>query len=72
MSCVSKNESFEKMMTRLEEIVATMEKGSCDLEESMKLFEEGVALTAKCEERLTSARQKIIELSRAEEMDSNE
>lgn len=72
MSCVSKKESFEKMMTRLEEIVATMEKGSCDLEESMKLFEEGVALTAKCEERLTLARQKIIELSRAEEMDSNE
>lgn len=63
---------FEKMLERLEEIVAMLEKGECDLDDSVKLFEEGVALAAKCDKKLNSARQKIIALSDAERMDSND
>ncbi len=51
--------NFEKKMSRLEEIVQKMEKGELTLEESLKLFEEGVSLTKQCNESLQSAEQKV-------------
>ncbi len=50
---------FEKRLTRLEEIVGSMEKGSLTLEESLKLFEEGVKLSRECHTQLSDAEQKI-------------
>ncbi|OQW54637.1 MAG: exodeoxyribonuclease VII small subunit [Proteobacteria bacterium SG_bin7] len=50
---------FEKKLKRLEEIVGTMEKGSLPLEESLKLFEEGVKLSKDCHEQLSKAEQKV-------------
>ncbi len=50
---------FEKKLKRLEEIVGTMEKGSLALEESLKLFEEGVKLSKDCHEQLSKAEQKV-------------
>lgn len=50
---------FEKKLKRLEEIVGTMEKGSLPLEESLKLFEEGVKLSKDCHEQLAKAEQKV-------------
>jgi exodeoxyribonuclease VII small subunit len=50
---------FEKKLKRLEEIVGTMEKGSLPLEESLKLFEEGVKLSKECHEQLSKAEQKV-------------
>ena len=38
--------TFEQAMTRLEQIVATLEGGRCTLDDSLKLFEEGTKLTA--------------------------
>ena len=38
--------TFEKAMTRLEQIVSLLEGGQCTLDESLKLFEEGTKLTA--------------------------
>ena len=55
--------TFEQAMERLEEIVALLESGKCTLDESMKLFEEGTALTAFCTESLKTAEQKIIKLT---------
>ena len=52
--------TFEQAMTRLEQIVATLESGRCTLDESMKLFEEGAKLTAFCQKALRSAEQKIV------------
>lgn len=52
-------ETFEKNMDRLEEIVARMEKEEVSLEDSMKLFEEGVKLARTCSERLDKAEKKI-------------
>lgn len=63
---MAEKQNFEKMMERLEEIVAVMEKGECDLDDSVKLFEEGVALIGKCEKKLNTAKQKIIALTDAE------
>ena len=54
---------FEDAMTRLEEIVTSLEKGKCDLDESLGLFEEGVSLVKFCTEKLDTAAQKVKFLS---------
>lgn len=50
---------FEKKLTRLEEIVQKMEKGDLPLEQSLKLFEEGIGLTRECQTQLSEAENKI-------------
>ncbi|MNL70694.1 Exodeoxyribonuclease 7 small subunit [compost metagenome] len=50
---------FEKKLNRLEEIVQKMEKGDLALDESLKLFEEGVKLSRECNQRLTEAESKV-------------
>jgi exodeoxyribonuclease VII small subunit len=50
---------FEKKLTRLEEIVQKMEKGDIALEQSLKLFEEGIQLSRDCQSQLTDAENKI-------------
>lgn len=63
----SKDMSYEQAIKRLEEIVACLEKKDTPLEESIKLFEEGTKLAAFCGEKLTSAKQKITELTKGDE-----
>ncbi|MDD2418313.1 MAG: exodeoxyribonuclease VII small subunit [Oscillospiraceae bacterium] len=58
--------TFEKAMTRLENIVAQLEGGRCTLDESLKLFEEGTKLTAYCSKALKTAEQKIVRLTSAD------
>ena len=58
--------TFEQAMTRLEQIVATLEGGRCTLDDSLKLFEEGTKLTAYCAEQIKTAEQKIIKLTAVE------
>lgn len=53
---------FEKKLGRLEEIVQKMEKGDLALEESLKLFEEGVKLSRDCHSRLNDAEAKVKKL----------
>lgn len=50
---------FEQKLKRLEEIVKKMEAGELELEESLKLFEEGVGLTKECQKHLNEAEQKV-------------
>ena len=56
---MKKEESFEKSMARLEEIVRALEEGSAPLDESLKLFEEGTALVKRCSDRLDAAEQRV-------------
>ena len=51
--------SFEQSMERLTQIVTQLEKGELPLEESLRLFEEGVKLSRMAQERLDSAQQRI-------------
>ncbi|GIL18181.1 MAG: exodeoxyribonuclease 7 small subunit [Oligoflexia bacterium] len=53
---------FEKRLGRLEEIVLKMEKGDLALEESLKLFEEGVKLSRDCHKQLNEAETKVKKL----------
>ncbi len=58
-TCVAKRIDYEQSMLRLEEIVTQLESGKLTLEESMKLFEEGVRLSKACYDILQKAEQKI-------------
>ena len=50
---------FEKKLSRLEEIVSKMEGGEQSLEDSLKLFEEGIKLSRVCQKELEDAEQKV-------------
>ena len=51
--------SFEKALELLEEIVAKLESGRVDLEESIKIYERGEALRKHCEAKLAEAEARI-------------
>ena len=53
------NISFEQAMIRLEEITVLIENGNISLDESVKLYEEGVKLTGICETLLDNAQLKL-------------
>lgn len=53
---------FEKKLNRLEEIVSKMEKGDLALDESLKLFEEGVKLSRDCHGQLNKAETQVKKL----------
>lgn len=51
--------NFEEAMIALEKIATELEKNELGLDESMKKFEEGMALSKKCKEILDNAEKKI-------------
>lgn len=51
--------SFEEALKKLETIVEKLEQGDLALEDSLKLFEEGVALSAACKQELDTAEGKV-------------
>ena len=59
----SKNQSnFDQSIKKLEEIVEKMENGDLPLEQSIKLFEEGITLSKRCQAALKAAEGKIEKL----------
>jgi exodeoxyribonuclease VII small subunit len=50
---------FEQAMARLEAIVGELEKGDLPLDESLKIFEEGIRLSKNCLKVLEEAEHKI-------------
>jgi exodeoxyribonuclease VII small subunit len=50
---------FENSLAELELLVARLEQGDVPLEEALKTFERGVALTRQCQTALRSAQQKV-------------
>ena len=55
----TKENNFENALKRLEEISDLLENEDTPLEDSIKLFEEGIELKEFCEEKLKSAKLKI-------------
>lgn len=51
--------SFEEALTKLEQIVGNLESGKDGLEESIKSYEQGIALKKHCEKKLREAQEKI-------------
>jgi exodeoxyribonuclease VII small subunit len=50
---------FESALEELESLVEKLEKGDLPLEESLKEFERGIALTRNCQKELKEAEQKV-------------
>lgn len=61
-----KEEKFELTLEKLQTLVRELESGECSLEDSIKKFEEGMALARACQERLNVAEQKIEVLLKAD------
>ena len=53
---------FEASLKKLETLVETMEAGELSLEESLKAFQEGIALTRACQTALADAEQTVAQL----------
>lgn len=51
--------SFEESLKKLESLVDRLEKGDLSLDDSIKLFEEGVGLSAACKKELEAAEGKV-------------
>jgi exodeoxyribonuclease VII small subunit len=51
--------TFESAVSRLEEIVTSLQDPTVSLEESLKLYEEGAKLSKYCYETLEKAEQKV-------------
>ena len=58
--------TYEDGVRRLQEIVKALESGGLTLDESVKLFEAGAALSRFCTEELEKAERKITLLEEAE------
>ena len=56
--------TFEKAIARLEEIVRNLEEGELSLGDSLKAFEEGMALSRFCSDELESAEKKVTMLEK--------
>jgi exodeoxyribonuclease VII small subunit len=51
--------TFEESLKQLETIVAQLERGDLPLEDSIRIFEEGVRLSAECKKQLEEAEGKV-------------
>jgi exodeoxyribonuclease VII small subunit len=52
-------ERFEDALGKLEKIVSQLEQGDTSLEESLKLFEEGIRLSKICNQKLEEAEKRV-------------
>jgi exodeoxyribonuclease VII small subunit len=51
--------TFEEQLTALEQVVERLERGELSLDESVRLFEEGVRLSDACKKELEEAEGRI-------------
>ena len=58
------NNTFENSFKRLEKILETLESDDCSLEETIKLYEEGLNLTNECYDKLNAAELRIKEINK--------
>ena len=59
MNRKSRQPDFEKSLQELEQLVERLEAGDLPLEESLRTFERGVALTRDCQLALQSAQARV-------------
>ena len=67
-----KNMTFEQQLEAVEALISGMESGSMPLEESMRRYEEGMAMIASMEKELQSAQQRLTVIRRSAEGEDEE
>lgn len=63
---MKKKKTFEESITRLEEIIYSLERGEVPLEKSLSLFQEGAGLIADCQKQLDEAEQVVRKLRKSD------
>jgi exodeoxyribonuclease VII small subunit len=58
-SITPENFNFEAALEQLNQLVEKMEAGGLSLEDSLRSFEQGIALTRQCQQALQAAEQKV-------------
>ncbi len=56
--------TFTEALKRLKEIAEKLDKGDLELEEALKLYEEGISLHKLCSKKLKEAKLKFEELKK--------
>ena len=60
--------NFTKALTRLEEIVEKLEGDNLDLDEAMKLIEEGFKIHKSCQQKLKTTQERVEKIILSEEV----
>ena len=63
---------IEEAMSRLDEVVRALDSDRLELEESLRLYEEGIKLVRICNEKLSEAERRITALRITEEGEMTE
>lgn len=64
---MAETKTFEAALADLESRVARLERGDLELEEALRLFEEGVSLVRECHEKLDAADARIVAITASPE-----
>ena len=64
---MGKEKSFEQQMKILQQIVEKLEANDVELDESIKLYEEGLKLSKTLKDQLSAFEEKIAQLNKGEE-----
>lgn len=56
-------ETYEEMVTKLRDITRRLEDPDTPLDESVRLYKDGIELIKKCEDHLTQAELRILEIA---------
>jgi exodeoxyribonuclease VII small subunit len=67
-----KKNNFEDLLKRLQEISDQLENEEAGLDNSIKLYEEGIKLSKLCSKMLEDAELKIAELKKENDIDSDD
>ena len=59
MSAKKDEKNFEELLDKLEEITTKLEKEQLSLDDSVKLFEEGMKISKECNSKLEDAEKRI-------------
>lgn len=69
---MAKKESYEEMLTKLQDILNNLERDELNLEEGMKAYEDGVKLVNKIYKTLNSYEGKVSIIKDEKEVEFNE
>ena len=69
---MNKKYTYEEAMNRLEEIISILEKNEVYLDESIKLYEEGIALSKYCDDKLKNIEDRVIKIFEDNQLKSYE
>ena len=54
------NMTFEQLLNELNKVVESLESGKLSLEESVEVYQKGMALSIECKKRLDAAKEVIV------------